>query len=98
MRRWTEASFDAVAEFDHDLSERVVWLSCTTQLNQSASGSRHPVRSALARNAARLGRATALIGAAVAALRPGVAEFADFWPFPNRAKPILDYDKPLLAE
>jgi hypothetical protein len=37
-------------------------------------------------------------GAAVAALRPGVAEFADFWPFPNRAKPILDYDKPLLAE
>jgi hypothetical protein len=63
MRRWTEASFDAVAEFDHDLSERVVWLSCTSQLNQSASGSRHPVRSALARNAARLGRATALVGA-----------------------------------
>jgi hypothetical protein len=63
MRRWTEASFDAVAEFDHDLSERVVWLSCTSQLNQSASGSRLSVRSALGRSAGRLGRATALIGA-----------------------------------
>jgi len=37
-------------------------------------------------------------GTAVAALRPGVAEFTDFRPFLNRAGPILDDDKPLLAE
>jgi hypothetical protein len=35
-------------------------------------------------------------GATVAALRPGVAEFADFRPFLNRAKPILDCTKPCL--
>jgi len=37
-------------------------------------------------------------GAAVAALRPGVAEFANSRSFFNRAKPILDCTKPLLAE
>jgi hypothetical protein len=65
MRRWTEASFDAVAEFDHDLNERVVWLNSSTapQRGQDASGSRHPVLAAFGRSAARLGRATAVVGA-----------------------------------
>jgi hypothetical protein len=37
-------------------------------------------------------------GAAVAALRPGVAEFTDFRPFLNRAKPLLHYEKPILDD
>jgi hypothetical protein len=65
MRSWTGASFDAVAEFDHDLNERVVWLSSSTapQRGQDACGSRRSVFSSLERCAVRLGRATALIGA-----------------------------------
>jgi hypothetical protein len=63
MRTWTGASFDAVAEFDHDLSEHVVWLTSASEHQQALEGSTPASRNVLVRCAARLGRMTAVVGA-----------------------------------
>lgn len=62
MRTWTGASFDAVAEFDHDLAGHVVWLTTRSERDNAANGS-NTIGAKLGRCAARLGRMTAIVGA-----------------------------------
>jgi hypothetical protein len=62
MRTWTGASFNAAAEFDHDLSDHVVWLTSRTERDDIETGSKR-LGAALGRCTAKLGRMTAIVGA-----------------------------------